>query len=74
MSGWTKRLREDVNRPSAWPRGYRGNRHTISLVSSRHGISRQRITSALLVALVHALVIRSCSENMLYPWKTAIWP
>jgi hypothetical protein len=72
MSGWTERLREDVNRPSPWPRGYRGNRH-IGL-SSGPGILRQRITSPLLVALVHALVVRSCSENMLYPWKTAIRP
>jgi hypothetical protein len=73
MSGMERLSRDrDVNRPSPWPRGQRGNRHTG--LSARPGILRQRITSALLVALVHALVVRSCSENMLYPWQTAIRP
>jgi len=69
MSGWTERFREDVNRPRAWPRGYRGNRHT-PLVSS--GNPRQLILRTSLVALFPALVRSCCSENMLYPRKTSI--
>lgn len=68
MSGWTERLAKDVNRPCARPRGDRGNRHL--RVSS--GSVRQYVLTASLVALFPVLV-RSCSENMLHPWKTSIW-